>query len=393
MTGKIKILTFSTLYPDSVRTRHGIFVETRLRHLVSSGKVESKVVAPVAWFPLKAKIFGQYANNAKVPYSEVRHGVDIIHPRYLLIPKIGMTIAPVLLAISMYAVLRNIKKNGYDFDVIDAHYFYPDGVAATILGKWLNKPVVITARGTDLSLIPQYHIPRKLIQWAANQASGLITVCQALKETLVDLGVEQEKIYALRNGVDLNLFNMPENRDALRKKLGITGKSIISVGHLIERKGHHLIIEALKQCDSVMLYIAGDGEEDKRLKQLTRDLNVEDRVVFLGPLLQTELKDYYSAVDMLILASDREGWANVLLESMACGTPVVATAVWGTPEVVSQPEAGVLIDRTVDSIAQGINRLFDAYPDRKSTRQYAETFSWDLTTKGQEKLFNSILKH
>jgi hypothetical protein len=151
----MKLLTFSTLFPNAVHPSHGIFVETRLRYLMASGKVESRVVAPVPWFPSGNPRFGRYADYARVPAEEQRHGIQISHPRYMLLPKIGMQVAPWLLARSVKAQIGRIIDEGYDFDVLDAHYFYPDGVAAVMLGKYFNKPVVITARGTDINLIPQ----------------------------------------------------------------------------------------------------------------------------------------------------------------------------------------------------------------------------------------------
>jgi teichuronic acid biosynthesis glycosyltransferase TuaC len=119
--------------------------------------------------------------------------------------------------------------------------------------------------------------------------------------------------------------------------------------------------------------------------------NLQDRVVFLGALSQARLRDYYGAVDALLLLSSREGWANVLLESMACATPVVATKVWGTPEVVAAQEAGILVERRVEAIVQGIQQLLQTDFDRTATRRYAEGFSWDDTSRGQYALFNQIL--
>ena len=116
----------------------------------------------------------------------------------------------------------------------------------------------------------------------------------------------------------------------------------------------------MQQCADVTLYIAGDGEERESLVGLARKLHLENRVFFLGSLAQDELAEYYATADALILASSREGWANVLLESMACGTPVVATNVGGTPEVIQEPEAGLLVERTVSGLADGIKTLFSA---------------------------------
>ena len=388
----MRVLTFSTLYPNVAQPSHGIFVENRLRHLVASAQVQSRVIAPVPWFPFSHARFGDYARYAKVPKEEQRHGIVITHPRYPLIPKIGMSLTPWLMAQAFLAELKG-GTNSDDFDLIDAHYFYPDGVAAAIVAKRLNKPLVITARGTDLNLIPQYYAPRKMILWAARQAAGLITVCQALKDVLVDLGVAAERVTVLRNGVDLAQFHPPKEREELRRQLGLTGTILLSVGHLIERKGHDLAIRALADLPNTRLLIAGEGPERDSLTSIVNERGLSHRVQFLGAVSQERLRDYYGAADILILGSSREGWANVLLESMACGTPVVASNVWGTPEVVAAPEAGVLMaSRTPEALAQAAKGLLQAYPDRAATRRYAERFSWDATTQGQLDLFSKILK-
>lgn len=387
----MKILTFSTLFPNAEKPGHGIFVETRLRHLVASGKVQSRVVAPIPWFPLRHRHFGKYASFARAPHEEIRSGIRVAHPRYPLLPKVGMAIAPALLANAVKPAIGRIIDEGYDFDLIDAHYFYPDGVAAALLGRHFNKPVVITARGSDITLIPQYRLPRTMIRWAATRADGIITVCNALKDEIVRLGIPADRVTSLRNGVDLQLFQ-PVDRDAARDALGLTQFTLLTVGHLVPVKGQELIIAALPMLAGVQLLIAGNGPDRKKLEDLARHLNVADRVRFLGALPQAELKNYYGAADALVLASSREGWANVLLEAMACGTPVIASKVWGTPEVVAAPEAGMLMaERTPDGLVQAVHALRAHYPDRAATRRYAERFSWDDTTAGQVQLFQRIL--
>jgi len=387
----MKLLTFSTLFPNTVKPSHGIFVETRLRYLLGSGKVESKVVAPVPWFPSQHPRFGDYAGFAKVPRRETRYDIDVRHPRYLVIPKVGMTAAPWLLAQSAKKEIGRIIDEGYDFDAIDAHYFYPDGVAAVMLGQYFNKPVVITARGTDINLIPQYALPKKQLMWAAEHAAGMITVCNALRDEMVQLGMPGERIVPLRNGVDLQRFQ-PMDRQAARAKLGMDGFTLVSVGLLDKRKAHDLTIGALPLMPDTKLFIAGTGPERKNLEMQARQLGVLERVTFLGAVAQPQLKEYYNAADAMVLASSREGWANVLLESMACGTPVVASNVWGTPEVVSAPEAGVLMpERTSEGIARAVRTLRENYPAHAATRRYAENFSWDATTDGQIQLFSRII--
>lgn len=386
----MKLLTFSTLFPNLERPSHGIFVETRLRHLVASGQVQSRVVAPVPWFPLAHARFGTYGRFARVPRSEVRSGIEVLHPRYALLPKIGMTPAPLLMAMAVKPVLRRLIDEGFDFDAIDAHYFYPDGVAAAMLGKEFGKPVVITARGSDITLLPQYRWPGKMIRWAAGQAAGIITVCNALREELLVLGADPAKVVSLRNGVDLQLFR-PVDRTAVRQALGITGLTLLSVGNLVPVKGHELTIGALTELPEARLLIAGSGPERERLQTLATQLQVADRVSFLGSQSQDQLRDYYNAADIMVLSSSREGWANVLLESMACGTPVVASKVWGTPEVVAHADAGLLMEqRSAHGIAEAVRALLAAPPSRQATRRYAEGFSWDATTAGQLDLFGRI---
>lgn len=378
---RLKVLTFTTLYPNAAQPVLGIFVENRLRHLAASGEVEAQVVAPVPWFPSAAPVFGQWGKYARAPKAEDRHGLKIWHPRYPVLPKIGMTVAPALLYAWTLPLVRQLQ-----FDLIDAHYFYPDGVAAAMLARTLGKKLIITARGTDVNLIPRYRLPRAQIRWAAETAAGICTVCEALKGPLLEMGVPDSKIRVLRNGVDLETFRPKE-----RKPTDVP--TLLSVGLLIERKGHHLVIEALTLLPGARLMIAGGGPMRGELESQAQRLGVADRVRFLGEVPHDWLPDIYSAADALVLASSREGWANVLLESMACGTPVVATDIWGTAEVVAAPEAGVLVpERSATAIAEGIQRLLAALPDRRATRLYAERFSWDPTTQGQLALFREVLE-
>jgi glycosyltransferase involved in cell wall biosynthesis len=316
----------------------------------------------------------------------------IHHPRYLVVPKVGMNFTPYTLFETLKCTLRNLLLSGRSYDLIDAHYFYPDGVAAVWLGRHFRIPVVVTARGTDLSLIPNFSTPRRMICEAADEADGLITVCQALKERLVELGTPGARVTVLRNGVDLERFR-PMERGLARAALGLKQRTLGSVGLLIERKGHHHVIRALTEMPETNLLIVGDGPNRAALMCLAQELGVAKRVRFLGPVDQTHLAEIYNAMDALVLASSREGWANVLLEAMACGTPVVASAVWGTPEVVTASEAGVLMP-SVDAkgVVAAVSQLFAAYPAHEATRRYAEKFSWDATTEGQLTLFRQIVE-
>lgn len=386
-----RILTFTSLFPNVEQSRHGIFVETRLRKLLDSGRAEAQVVAPVPWFPFKARRFGRFGAFARIPRREVRNAIEVHHPRFLALPNVLGPATPMSMAIGSLPVVRQLLKSGFHFDLIDAHYYYPDGVAAALLGYWFEKPVVITARGSDITYWPSLPLPRKMILWAARRARCNAAVSRALADEMSRLGFPTGRTTVLRNGVDLDLFH-EERRDDCRDRLGLDGVVVLSVGNLIELKGHHLAIEALSDFPEAVLVIVGAGPMEADLRLLAERLGMARRVRFVGVLPQVKLRAFYSAADLLVLASSREGWPNVLLESMACGTPVVATGVWGIPEIVGAPEAGVLIaERSVPALREGIRRLLGGKVDRAATRLYAERFSWDATTRAQLEVYDETL--
>jgi glycosyltransferase involved in cell wall biosynthesis len=198
-------------------------------------------------------------------------------------------------------------------------------------------------------------------------------------------------VRTLRNGVDLVMFR-PQDRAAARARLDLRGPVLICVGGLIPRKGQELAIGALPELPDATLLVVGEGPDRAKLGSLAQGLDVADRVRFLGRVVHDELPALYSAADVMLLPSSAEGWANVLLEAMACGTPVVATDVGGSGEVLTEPAAGVLMrERSVRALAEGVRQVLADPPDRAATRAYAEKFDWQATTDGQLALFREIL--
>jgi glycosyltransferase involved in cell wall biosynthesis len=387
----IRLLSFSTLYPNAAAPNHGVFVENRLRHLVSTGLATSCVLAPVPWFPSRNARFGAWARHAGAPARETRFGIDIVHPRFLTLPRIGMSVAPHLLyAAAVRAVPRLMAKHG-PFDAIDAHYFYPDGVAAVWLGQRFRLPVVVTARGSDITQLPDFPAPRRLILQAARDADAIVTVSAGLADALRAMGADGRKITVLRNGVDLTLFR-PLDRHAARAALGLTRKTLISVGALIERKGHDRIIDAMADLPGWDLLIVGEGERRDALRAQAVRVGVADRVQLVGVRPHAALAALYNAADVSVLASSREGWANVLLESMACGTPVVASPIPGNTEVVQGRAAGIVMDEnSAAGIVRAVIDLAANPPARAETAAYASGFGWDETSAGQIRLFGGLI--
>lgn len=384
--GPMRLVTFSTLFPNPAQPNHGVFVENRLRHLVASGEAHSTVVAPVPWFPGRG-------SPHRVVEQETRGGLRVLHPRFLALPKLGLLTNPALLGRAGLAAIRRLIAEGLDFDLLDAHYLFPDGVAAVRIAQALGKPVVLTARGSDTSQLPQQPFAGAMIRDALRRADAVIAVSAGLRDGLLELGVAPGKVTVLRNGVDTTQFKPPLEREALRAQLGVSGPMLVSVGLLIERKRHHLTIEALREMPDHRLVILGEGPERAALEGLAARLGVADRLRMPGARPHAELPGWYGAADAMVLASEREGWANVLLESMACGTPVVTTPAWGAREAVSTPAAGVVVEATPAAIAAGVRQLAaGGAGSRAATRAHAENFGWEETTRGQLELFRRIME-
>ena len=396
MARDLRILLFSTLYPSSARPLHGIFVETRLRELLSIGGVQARVVAPVPWFWSTDAKHGKYAAMARTPRRETHNGIEVLHPQYPTLPKIGMNVAPLLLALGAWRAVKQIQREGFDFDLIDAHYYYPDGVAAALLAACLGKPLVVTARGTDVNLIPEYRIPRQLIRWAARRAGASVGVSEALVRRMQDLQLGSPQFQVIRNGVDAQRFR-PIPQDEARAAVDVQGSPVLlCVGNLHEHKGQGLVVQAfadvLKQHPQAQLLVVGEGPDRGALERSVAEAGLGGHVRLVGTVPNAELAPWYSAADLLVLASSREGWPNVLLEAMACGTPVVATAVGGIPEVVASEDVGRLVNqRTPAALAEAMLGALAARQSRSVVRRYAERFGWDHTSRQQLQLFNSLV--
>lgn len=395
MTGRIRTVLFSTLYPSSAQPLRGLFVETRLRELLRTGEIDTRVVAPVPWFHSTHPRHGRYAAMAATPEREVHNGVDVIHPRFLVIPRIGMNVAPFLLALGARSAFAKIIREGFDFDLIDAHYYYPDGVAAAMLGGWFKKPVVITARGTDLNLLPTFALPRAMIRWAARRASCSIGVSSALVERLRALEPTAARVMLMRNGIDLARFR-PVPQALARRELGLTGSPVLlTVGNLHDHKGQRIVVDAFgrlrRRYAQASLVVVGMGPDLPALQEQVGRLGLEACTRFAGTVPNDQLAHWYSAADVSLLASSREGWPNVLLESMACGTPVVASAVGGVPEIVQSEQVGRLVStRTAEAFEAAVSELLAAGLGRGGIRKYAEGFSWGQTSQDQLALFRSL---
>jgi teichuronic acid biosynthesis glycosyltransferase TuaC len=376
----MRILTFTTLFPNSKRPTFGIFVFQRVSHFAKRQGNFVQVVAPVPYFPswIRSKRWGIYGQT---PSEEILGDLQVQHPRYPLVPGFLMPLHGLLMFLGSLSAVRKLHRE-HHFDYIDAHYAYPDGFAAVLLGKALNLPVVISARGTDINVFPSFFTIRPMIRWALNHAVGIVAVAASLKNSMVALGIPAERISVIPNGVDADRFRPMEQAEA-RRELSLDGRPqiAVSVGSLTEGKNHKLLTSAfaeiVKLRPEAQLHILGEGPLHAELEQLIHALALERNVFLAGARPNEELRIWFSAADVSCLVSSREGWPNVLMESLACGTPVVATRVGGIPEIVVSPELGVLVEPNQDDIAAGMQLALSKQWDRAMLREHAGSRDWN----------------
>jgi teichuronic acid biosynthesis glycosyltransferase TuaC len=195
----------------------------------------------------------------------------------------------------------------------------------------------------------------------------------------------------LPNGVDFDKFRL-DDRAVAQARLGVSGQTLASVGHLVADKGHGIAIEALADIADTTLLIVGEGPERAALQALAERRGVASRVRFLGLVAHERMAEVYNAADALVLASAREGMPNVVLESLACGTRVVATDVGGIGEVVTAPVAGALMrERTPVALREALQRVLAVARDAAATREFALRFGWAPVVERQVALYRRVL--
>lgn len=381
----VRLLTLTTLFPNAVQPRHGIFIANRLRRICDTGRAISTVIAAIPWFP------GAYRTQSHALPVEKTVGFEVFHPRYLQIPGLGMRVQPDSLATAILRELRRRKLDAASFDVVDAHYFYPDGVAAARVAKVLQLPLVISARGSDINLIGDMRSARRRMLEAASAAQALVAVSGALAQKMQAMGMPADRLHVLRNGVDTQAFALHPRVEARRRmKLQESGTLVLGVGNLVAEKNFEMLVRAVAQMPGARLLIVGQGPRAGALHALANAV-APGRVDWRDNMSQSELRYAYAAADVLGLPSSREGWPNVLLEAIACGTPVVAADVGGVTEIVRDGAPGMVISQgNVAEWAAGLSAMIDARPLPERVRRYAQQFGWDEVVTRQCMLYEDV---
>ena len=370
----LHVVTFSNLFPSSVMPTHGLFVRERMRRVALAGGFRWTVVAPVpdvVW-PLRR---GAYRSWAKVPSHERLDGVDVHHPRFRHWPGMSQRRQADAVRDGARAVVRSLCADGPV--VLDAHYLWPDGVAAGELAAELDVPFTLTARGSDVNVLAQDPRIAARISAVAGRAHACMAVSDALAERFAEAAsLPRERVRTVRNGVDLERF-APGDRQQARAQLGLPsdGAIALGVGRLVPGKGFDVAARAVRRLPDCTLALVGDGAERTRIADAG-----DGRVVFLGSQPPERVALAYRAADVLVLPSEREGWPNVVTEALASGLPVVATRVGGIPQILGDDppqHLGALVEpRDVDALAAALRVVLDAGGRSSEVRAFAERYGW-----------------
>lgn len=377
------VLVWSALFPNPVQPQAGIFIRERMFRV---GQVlPMTVISPQPWFPLQGLIrrFRPHFRPS-LPREEVQLGIDVLRPRYFSVPGVLKQFDGWFMAMGARRTVRRLHRSGR-VAVIDAHFGYPDGYAATLVARQEGLPCTITLRGTELRHSRDPALRRRLVA-GLRSATRVFSVSASLKRLAMQLGLPDAAIRVVGNGVDSQRFK-PISREDARRALGLeeNARVLVTVGGLVERKGFHRVIaclpELVREFPTLHYLCVGsagpEGDFSLALERQVAELGLDDRVHFLGALPPTEVCRAMSAADVSVLATRNEGWANVLLEAMACGVPVVATDVGGNAEVICDEHLGTIVAfDDHPALARALGDALRRDWDRAAIRRHAEENDW-----------------
>lgn len=385
----MKILSFSYCFPSQARPSWGLFVYQRLAALNNIADLQA--VAPVPAFPLLSRL-----RNSPGPLREQWQDLTVHRPRFFYFPGILKSCDAKFYAHGLTPWLEQLIRE-WRPDLLDAHFIWPDGVGVSQLARRFNLPYTITLRG---KIYPCLDIPAQKRQCADAlcRAAAVISVSGLMAHEAETLGAPADRITVIPNGVDTSLFC---RRDKLlcRKELGLPadGRLIVTVAHLGPRKGHRETIDALRQLppDVRLVLVGGDPEAGKNVRhyhEMAARFGLAGRLIIPGPQPYGRVPLYFNAADVSVLASYREGCPNVVLESLASGTPVVASRVGAVPDLLSEPDNGRIIPaRDADALAEALKTVLaaDWSPDRLSRSPSVKT--WDDVAREVHRVLEKIV--
>lgn len=387
----MNVLTFTSLFPSQVTPGLGSFVARRMEAWAEEHASVWMAVAPVPYFP-SIPIATRWQSYAQTPSKEHRGRYPVFHPRYLALPGVGTRIQGASMAACVFRSVRRVVRQHGPFDLIDAHYVYPDGFAALKIGRKLRLPVIVSARGSDINVYPDLPGMRGKITWVLRESDALIGVSRALVDRMLTLGAPQHRCYVVPNGVDLGAFSPVAGAEPRS-----SASHVLAVGNLVPEKGMDRLVTAIHSLvasgANVSLTIVGDGPEEARLRSQIEGLRLQQRIRLLGRVKHEALPGLFQNAGVFCLASSREGCPNVILEALASGLPVAATPVGGVPELIVDGLNGFLAsDLSSQGLANALARVLHRSWDPWTIRQTVAHRSWSQTGRLVQAVFEQVAK-
>jgi glycosyltransferase involved in cell wall biosynthesis/peptidoglycan/xylan/chitin deacetylase (PgdA/CDA1 family) len=358
-----RLLFIANDFPNPYEPTKGVFNGQMVRALAADCDVQ--VVAPLSWVTELAASFPRRFSLERIRSNE---GVRVHYPRYWYTPKSLRRFYGTFLWWSVRKTIRQILDESAP-DAVLGYWAHPDGAVAVRAARQAGVPAVIMVGGSDVLLLTGRRMRRRCILRVLNAADAVVAVSEHLRTKLIDLGVAPQKVHVVCRGVDDAIF-YPGDRAEARRKLGIPSDKpvLLWVGRMVPVKGLDVLLAACgrlqEQGAEFQLYLIGDGPVRAALAAQRQVLGLDDAVTFLGPLEHNRLVDWYRAANVTVLPSRSEGIPNVLRESLACGTPFVASRVGGIPEIANQHNSRLVEPDDSDELAAAIREMFNADPAR-----------------------------
>lgn len=380
----IRILAISTLFPNPVRPAFGNFVGNQMRAAAATDDIDLTMISPIGIPPWPLCLKQPYRQLRTIPAHSDISGIPTHYPRFTIIPRIGADSNPDRIVSAVLPLARSLHAQ-QPFNLIDASFFFPDGPAAARIAAELRLPLTIKSRGADIHYWGGRPAALRQMLAAADQATGLLAVSEALKADMIALGMAGEKIAIHYTGLDRTRFR-PIERHTARAALASAipalpdlheAPLIVTPGALIARKGQAFAIEALSHLPQAHLALAGTGEDEAPLRNLAASKGIANRVHFLGQVSHDTLPVLLCSANAVVLPSQSEGLANAWVEALACGTPIVIPDIGGARELLTSPIAGRIVNRDGSAIAQAVSDILAAPPQQEQVAETVSHFSWE----------------
>jgi peptidoglycan/xylan/chitin deacetylase (PgdA/CDA1 family)/glycosyltransferase involved in cell wall biosynthesis len=359
-----RLLFIANDFPNPYEPTKGVFNAHMIRALAERCAVQA--VAPVSWVSdLRARRNGRSC----APGVRVNEGVAVHHPRYYYTPKSLRRFYGTFLWWSLRKTIQRILAEAPP-DAVLGYWAHPDGEVAVRAARQAGVPALIMVGGSDVLLLTQQPTRRRCIVRVLNEADAVVAVSQHLKDKLIELGVAPDKVQVVCRGVDETIF-YPGDRALARRELGILvdQRVLLWVGRMVPVKGLDILLAACGRLQAegteFQLFLIGDGPLRTALAAQCQKLGLRDSVKFVGPLEHHRLADWYRAANVTVLPSRSEGVPNVLRESLACGTPFVASRVGGIPEIANGQNSRLVPPDDPAQLADAIAGMLDR-ADRSS---------------------------